>query len=85
MSTQDSIRAGMANTSSIITAAGCIMGIAFSGLFFSSNPALNQVSFFLVVAVLADTFVVRVILVPCLMLICGEYTWYPRKYEVVEY
>ena len=74
-----SILSGLARTGSIITAAGIIMAIAFMGLLFSSIPALNQLSFFLVVSVLVDTFVVRTFLVPALMRILGSLNWWPRK------
>jgi uncharacterized membrane protein YdfJ with MMPL/SSD domain len=38
---------------------GLVMATAFVGLLFSSEPILNQLSFFLVLAVLIDTFLVR--------------------------
>jgi uncharacterized membrane protein YdfJ with MMPL/SSD domain len=50
---------GMVSTGHIITAAGIIMAVAFSGLLFSSELALNQTAFLLVASVLLDTFVVR--------------------------
>jgi uncharacterized membrane protein YdfJ with MMPL/SSD domain len=46
-------------TGHIITAAGLVMAVAFVGLLFSAEPVLNQLSFFLVLAVLLDTFLVR--------------------------
>lgn len=78
-----SIVRGVTNTGSIITAAGLIMGIAFSGLFFCDTPVLFQMSFIMVVAVLLDTFFVRVFLVPSVMLLfsrvftCGNF--WPRS------
>lgn len=50
---------GLWRTGSIITAAGLVMAVAFVGLLFSGEPVLNQLSYFLVMAVLLDTFVVR--------------------------
>ncbi len=50
---------GLSKTGGIITAAGLVMAVAFVGLLFSSMPVLNQLSFFLVLAVLLDTFVIR--------------------------
>jgi hypothetical protein len=40
------------------------MAIAFGGLLFSNSAAINQLAFFLVFAVLFDTFVVRSVVVP---------------------
>jgi hypothetical protein len=58
------------------------MAVAFGGLMGSSFPILNQLSFFLCVAVLLDTFVVRAVLVPALMSLAGEYAWWPRKHAL---
>jgi uncharacterized membrane protein YdfJ with MMPL/SSD domain len=77
-SNRDSVVCGVAQTGSVITGAGTIMMLAFGGLLFSDNPSLNETSFFLVVAVVADTFIVRTILVPSVMILLGEANWYPR-------
>eukprot|EP00164_Ancoracysta_twista_P000151 GFYU01000222.1.p1 GENE.GFYU01000222.1~~GFYU01000222.1.p1 ORF type:complete len:843 (+),score=247.73 GFYU01000222.1:254-2782(+) len=78
-SDNSAVVAGITKTGSIITAAGIIMAIAFSGLFLSSEMVLNQFAFFLVVSVLLDTFIVRTILVPALMSLAGKWNWWPRK------
>lgn len=70
--------AGIDKTGSIITAAGLVMAIAFSGLLLSSEPAVNQISFYLVFSVLLDTFVVRTILVPAIIAILGQWAWWPQ-------
>eukprot|EP00456_Euglypha_rotunda_P063103 TRINITY_DN5327_c0_g2_i3.p1 TRINITY_DN5327_c0_g2~~TRINITY_DN5327_c0_g2_i3.p1 ORF type:complete len:117 (+),score=20.13 TRINITY_DN5327_c0_g2_i3:101-451(+) len=53
------------------------MFIAFAGLMFSSELALNQYGFFLAFAVLVDTFVVRTLLVPAIMGLAGAANWWP--------
>lgn len=73
----DSVLLGLAKTGRIIAAAGIIMAIAFFGLLLSSQASMNQLSFFLVVAVLFDTFVVRLFFVPAMMGILGKANWYP--------
>ena len=73
-----SIMMGLCKTGGIITAAGVIMAIAFSGLLFSSEAVLNQTSFYLVFAVLVDTFLIRTILVPAIMGFADTWNWYPR-------
>jgi len=73
-----SIVKGLYKTGHIITAAGIIMAVAFSGLLLSSEIILNQVAFFLVVAVLLDTFVIRTILVPVLLGLSGKHAWWPH-------
>jgi len=74
-----SVMLGLCKTGGIITAAGIIMAIAFSGLLFSSQMLLNQCAFYLVFAVLIDTFVVRTVLVPSIMGFAGTANWWPRK------
>ena len=59
-------------------AAGVIMAIAFFGMLTSTQAVLNQLSLFLVVAVLLDTFVVRILLVPPMMRLLGEANYWPR-------
>eukprot|EP01061_Rhynchopus_euleeides_P010029 TRINITY_DN1936_c0_g3_i1.p1 TRINITY_DN1936_c0_g3~~TRINITY_DN1936_c0_g3_i1.p1 ORF type:complete len:865 (+),score=362.99 TRINITY_DN1936_c0_g3_i1:140-2734(+) len=76
-STQEAICQGLARTGYLITAAGVIMALAFCGLFFSKEPFVHQLSFYMVFAVLFDTFVVRSLLVPALMGLLGELNWWP--------
>jgi len=78
---REAIVTGLTKTGSTITAAGLIMGTAFSGLLFSAEPVLNQISFFLVLAVLVDTFIIRALFVPALMAGLGRINWYPRRFS----
>ena len=55
------IMLGLHKTGRIISAAGIVMAIAFGGLFLADEPAMNQLSFFLVFSVLIDTFFVRTV------------------------
>ena len=68
-STTASIVKAVYETGSIITAAGIIMAVAFSGLLFSDIEVLNMVGFIMASSVIFDTFVVRTILVPAIMAI----------------
>jgi len=79
MTDHDSIIIGLSKTGSTITAAGCIMATAFSGLLFSAEPVLNQISFFLVFAVLVDTFLIRALFVPAIMTGLNTWNWFPRS------
>lgn len=76
-STNESISRGLYKTGSIITAAGMIMFLAFGGLLFSHCALINQLAFFLSIAVLVDTFVVRAFIVPAMMGIFGDWNWWP--------
>ena len=79
MPTLRAIRHGVCATGYIISSAGVIMAIAFSGLLLSSIPTVNQLAVYLVFAVLFDTFVVRPFAVPALMSLLGETNWWPSR------
>jgi len=79
MSDRESIVWGVSKTGSIISGAGVIMALAFSGLLFSPKLMHNQFALLLITSVLLDTFVVRTVLVPALMLSAGPWNWWPLK------
>ena len=74
-----SVVLGVTRTGGVITAAGTIMFIAFSGLMLSSEGLLDELAFLLCFSVLLDTFVVRTMLVPALMGLLGKWNWWPRR------
>lgn len=70
----------VAQTGPVITTAGVIMALAFSGMVVqSSNPFLCQMGFTMIFGILMDTFVVRTFLVPALLMMAGRYNWWPGK------
>lgn len=74
-----SVFRGVAKTGGVISGAGLIMSLAFSGLCFADKLLFQQFGVLLVASVLLDTFVVRTVLVPALMLIAQDWNWWPRK------
>ena len=72
---------GVAKTGSVITFAGVVMAIAFSGLLLSGLMIMNQFGAILVLAVLFDTFVVRTTLTPALLYLFGDANYWPRRYD----
>jgi uncharacterized membrane protein YdfJ with MMPL/SSD domain len=79
LSPVEATKEALCSTGGIITAAGVIMAVAFLGLMFASMLVINELSVFLVVAVLYDTFVVRSLFSPALMSLLGRGIWYPSK------
>ena len=79
LSHRSAIVQGLSSTGPVVTAAGCIMAVAFCSNLLSATMALNQLSFYLVTAVLYDTFIVRTLLVPCMMSLLGDVVWWPAK------
>ena len=53
----EAARRALAATANTITAAGCIMVVAFLSLLLSTTPTLNEISFLLVVGVIIDCLV----------------------------
>jgi len=78
MDTTASVISGLQDTASVITIAGCIMTVAFGSMLFSSVPAIQQIGFVLVICSLLDTFLVRSVLVPSLMLVAVDGNWWPK-------
>jgi uncharacterized membrane protein YdfJ with MMPL/SSD domain len=75
---REALAYGVAKTGPVITSAGIIMAVAFSGLMLSSIPMLNQVSLLMVVAVLIDTFFVRSLATPAVHAPLKGWNWWPR-------
>ena len=75
---RDAVAVGLLRSGPVISWAGLIMAVAYSGFLFSEIPLLNQLGFFIVLAVLVDSFVVRPLLVPALMHILGSWNYWPR-------
>jgi uncharacterized membrane protein YdfJ with MMPL/SSD domain len=74
-----SIHKGLFKTGNVISLAGIIMTIAFSGLLLAREMVLIQFGFMLCIAVLIDTFIIRTILVPAIMAIAEKWNWWPGK------
>ncbi|HKR98725.1 MAG TPA: MMPL family transporter, partial [Candidatus Dormibacteraeota bacterium] len=73
---EQAVARGLEHTGRIITAAAIIMVAAFSGFTAGSFVGLQQFGLGLSVAILLDATVVRMLLVPSLMKLLGEWNWY---------
>merc|ERR1712151_1319772 len=63
----EAIRQGLASTGPVITCAGLIFALEFTGLFFSQTALNRQVGFVVVVGITLDTFVIRSCLLPAIL------------------
>lgn len=75
----DSVAAGVARTSRVITAAALVMSIAFAALSASQVSFMRMFGVGLTLAVLVDATLVRMILVPAVMHILGLANWWAPK------
>ena len=70
-------REGLSATASVITSAAIIMIVVFGAFAFARILLMQFVGFGLAVAVFLDATVIRMVLVPSLMQIAGDWNWWP--------
>ena len=68
---------GLAVTGTVITSAGIVLAGTFSALAILPLVTLTEIGFTIALGVLLDTFVVRTLLVPALVLEIGDRVWWP--------
>jgi RND superfamily putative drug exporter len=77
--TPGAVTAGLARTARVITAAALIMVAVFGAFALSADVSLKLIGVGLATAVLVDATVVRMVLVPAVMQLLGERSWWlPR-------
>jgi RND superfamily putative drug exporter len=74
--TRRAVTAGLARTAKVITAAAAIMVAVFTTSLLGPDVAVKQIGLGMAVAVLIDATIVRMILVPAVMELCGKANWW---------
>ncbi|SIO85366.1 MMPL family transporter [Nocardiopsis sp. JB363] len=74
------VRQGLRAGRSVVVAAALIMASIFAGFAFSPDPMSAPLGLGLTVGVVIDAFVVRLLLVPALLHLCGPAAWYLPKW-----
>jgi putative drug exporter of the RND superfamily len=77
--TEAAVIAALERTGGVITSAGLVLAATFSTLMALSLEALFQVGFVVALGLLADTFLVRALLVPAIAVLLGERNWWPSE------
>ena len=75
--THDGTIRGLAVTGTVITSAGLVLAGTFSVLGILPLVFLSELGFTVAIGVLIDTFLVRSLLVPALVLEIGDRVWWP--------
>jgi putative drug exporter of the RND superfamily len=70
---------GLAVTGAVITSAGIVLAGTFSILALLPLVFLTEIGFVIAFGVLLDTFIVRSVLVPALVLDIGPRIWWPSR------
>lgn len=72
----EAVAVGLRSTGKIITGAAAIMVVVFGAFSMGSMLAIQQLGFGLAVAVAIDATIIRSVLVPSVMTLCGDHNWY---------
>lgn len=76
---QEAIIAAVPRASRAVTVAGLALAASFAMLVIIPVSTFWQFAFALVVGILIDTFVVRTLLIPAVMALVGERSWWPGR------
>jgi RND superfamily putative drug exporter len=72
----EAITEATTRTGGIISACGIVMAGAFATLMLNPSPFLQEIGFALAFAILLDSMVVRIYLVPAIMVLAGKGNWW---------
>jgi RND superfamily putative drug exporter len=80
LGTKAAVAAALERTGGIITSAGLVLAATFAVLMALELEALFQVGFVVALGLLADTFLVRALLVPAIAILLGDRNWWPHRF-----
>ena len=73
------MRSGVGTSARVITAAAIIMVTVFASFLLNPDPIIKQFGVGLSIAIILDTTIVRLVIVPATMVLLGEWNWWlPR-------
>ncbi|WP_218028298.1 MMPL family transporter [Nocardia yamanashiensis] len=70
---------GIGGSASVVTSAAFVMTTVFAAFVPLHIMEMKQMGFALAIAVLLDAFVIRILLLPALLLLLGDRTWWPAR------
>ena len=76
MTPKEAVVAGFSKSAPVLVAAGTIMTVVFAGFASSTMAIAASIAFGLVVGVLADVFIVRLVLMPAVLSLLGKAAWW---------
>ena len=77
----EGVRVAVSRTGGVITSAGLILAGTFSVLTTFPLRDIYQLGFAVMLGVLLDTFIVRALFVPSIVLLLGRWNWWPSRIE----
>lgn len=80
MPLRDAVREALTRTSGTVTAAGMILAGTFAVLAVTAaNEQNRQFGFGVAAGILMDTFLIRTLLIPALVVLVGRWNWWPSR------
>lgn len=76
LSTRDAVKSALERTAGVITSAALIMIIVFSAFIFGQVIVNKTIGLGLAVAVFLDATLIRLVLVPAVMVLAGQWNWW---------
>jgi len=76
---REGVARAVEHTGRIITTCGLVLAGSFGSLMLASVTGLRELGFAVAFGVLFDTFVLRTVLVASLVVLIGEWSWFPRR------
>ncbi|HEX5742068.1 MAG TPA: MMPL family transporter [Pilimelia sp.] len=76
---RQAVAEGIVGSARVVTSAAIVMVTVFASFMFLSLVEMKQMGFGLAVAVLLDAVVVRVVILPALLMLCGDAAWWPSR------
>lgn len=83
LSLKKAVTQALNTTGTTVTSAGLVLAGTFGVLGVvsgSGNPQVQEIGFGLAIGILMDTFLVRTLLVPSIVVILGRWNWWPTKH-----
>ncbi|MGW0246353.1 MMPL family transporter [Nocardia goodfellowii] len=77
-STRQAVLDGVGGSAGVVTSAAFVMVTVFASFVPLHIMEMKQMGFALAAAVLLDAFVIRIVILPALLLLLGDRTWWPR-------
>jgi putative drug exporter of the RND superfamily len=77
---REAIRTGFRQAAPVVVAAALIMFAVFAGFVPAGDGPIKSIAFALAVGILADAFVVRMVLVPAALALLGRHAWWLPKW-----
>lgn len=75
-SPKEAIRRGFTASAPVLVAAATIMAVVFAGFATSESAVAASIAFGLVIGVIADAFLVRMVIMPALLTLMGNAAWW---------